>query len=256
MADKKFNFFESYHRALSCVPDSCYGRVVRGMALFAFEGIEPNFTNDIDNVAWELIRPILQHGMELSQVRAEVGKQGGERGKGVSRNVGNSYAKKENNNKSIANQKQNNSGKGKGIGKGVGIGNNNIEENKKENALPEYVSTDFADVLREWLSYKKERGEGYKQRGLKACYTRLLNLSANDPIKAREIVQQSIANNYSGLFKLKDNDYDNTNFRPNRRPTSAENIAAAQAAHIRAIADSISKATDRNGKVSSGFPFD
>lgn len=249
MADKKFNFFESYHRALSCVPDSCYGRVVRGMALFAFEGIEPNFTNDIDNVAWELIRPILQHGMELSQVRAEVGKQGGERGKGVSRNVGNSNAKKENNSKSKANQKQNNSGKGKGIGKGVGIGNNNIEENKKENALPEYVSTDFADVLREWLAYKKERGESYKPRGLKSCYSKLVTLSGSDPTRARAIIEQSMSNNYSGLFKLK-NDNDHNYFRSSPQ----DNIRAAQEQHLRQLAATLATAENGDRAVFGSLP--
>lgn len=246
--DKKFNFFESYHRALSRVPDSCYGRVVRGMALFAFEGIEPNFTNDIDNVAWELIRPILLRGMELSQIRAEAGKQGGERGKGVSRNVGNSNARKKNNSKSKANQKQNNNGIGNGIGNGNG---NIIKENKKEkqNVLPSYISPEFADIMTDWVQYKRERGQAYKPRGIKYCYSRLLNLSGNDPNKARRIIEQSIANNYSGLFQIKDNNNEN-----NYRNTAASNIAAAQQAHYRAIKESIAQATNGNGEVHASLP--
>ena len=104
MADNKYNFFESYHRALSRVPDDSYGRVVRAMSNYVFNGIEPNLTETLDLVAWELIKPILERGSELSQIRANAGRSGGLNGKGVSRNIGNENAKS--NAKSKANQKQ------------------------------------------------------------------------------------------------------------------------------------------------------
>ena len=121
--DNKFNFFESYHRALARLSDSSYGRLVRGMAKFIFDGKEPSFTKESEAVAWDLIRPILEKGQELSQIRAEAGKKGGENGKGKPRNIGNQHAVK-----TKANQIQNNNGKG--IGKGIGF-----EENikRKEN---------------------------------------------------------------------------------------------------------------------------
>lgn len=120
MAEKKYNFFESYHKALSRVPDDCYGRVVKAMSDYVFNGVEPNLTNTLDLVAWDLIKPILAKGEELSRIRANAGQAGGLHGKGVSRNIGNDYAKqKQNNSKSLANQKQNNSGEG--IGEGIGI---------------------------------------------------------------------------------------------------------------------------------------
>lgn len=70
----------------------------------------------------------------------------------------------------------------------------------------DFVSPVFLDVFTEWLSYKKERGQSYKsERSLKICYKQLLSLSNNDPEIARDVVEQSIGSNYSGLFKLKNN---------------------------------------------------
>ncbi len=118
--DKKYSFFESYHNALARVSDERYGRVVRAMSAFVFKQEEPSFSDDADWIVWELIRPILERGIELSKTRANAGASGGRKGKGVSRNKGNQNAAK-NTSESNANQKQNNS-KQKQINSGIGIG--------------------------------------------------------------------------------------------------------------------------------------
>ena len=46
MKDNKYSFFESYHKALSRVSDERYGRVVRAMSEFAFNGIVPDFEDN------------------------------------------------------------------------------------------------------------------------------------------------------------------------------------------------------------------
>lgn len=69
--DKKYTFFESYHRALLRVSDERYGRIVRAMSEYTFNQAEPSFTDDGDWIVWELIKPILQKGMNLSDVRRE-----------------------------------------------------------------------------------------------------------------------------------------------------------------------------------------
>ena len=123
MKDNKYSFFESYHKALSRVSDERYGRVVRAMSEFAFKGIAPSFADDADWIVWELVKPIIERGQEISEARAEAGRKGGSNGKGVTRNKGNRNAAKDES-KTIANnsnQKQNNSG----IGKGIGIGKDN-----------------------------------------------------------------------------------------------------------------------------------
>ena len=139
--DKKFSFFESYHRALQRVSDERYGRMVRAMSSFVFNDEKPNFSDDADWVVWELMRPILERGIEISKIRSEAGGNGGRRGKGVSRNNGNKNAvkvkkqkqnnskQKQNNSKQKQNnskQKQNNSGVGIEIGIGKDISDTNV----------------------------------------------------------------------------------------------------------------------------------
>ena len=69
-----------------------------------------------------------------------------------------------------------------------------------------FISFEFLDVFLLWLEYKKERREKYKSdRSVKACYDKLVRLSGNDANVANEIVNQSIANNWAGLFELKNN---------------------------------------------------
>lgn len=60
------------------------------------------------------------------------------------------------------------------------------------------------DAITKWLAYKKEKKQTYKPRGLETLKTKLLNLSNGDGKAAMLIVEQSMANNYSGLFPLKE----------------------------------------------------
>ena len=68
-----------------------------------------------------------------------------------------------------------------------------------------FVVDDFRATFEKWLNYKKERKETYKGAiSARQCYNRLLELSGNNAAIAEKIVNQSIANNYSGLFPLKE----------------------------------------------------
>lgn len=153
MKDNKYSFFESYHKALSRVSDERYGRVVRAMSEFAFKGIAPSFADDADWIVWELVKPIIERGQEISEARAEAGRKGGSNGKGVTRNKGNRNAAKDES-KTIANnsnQKQNNSG----IGIGIGIGkDNNKLTNVSIGRLPDDLLVSFEKF---WSMYDKKR---------------------------------------------------------------------------------------------------
>lgn len=80
----------------------------------------------------------------------------------------------------------------------------NNKKDKKELDLS-FVSIHFEDVFNKWLQYKKEKKQSYTQSGAEACYHKLIELSNNDPATAEKIVEQSMANNYQGLFSLKQN---------------------------------------------------
>lgn len=67
-----------------------------------------------------------------------------------------------------------------------------------------FIDAAFGNAMLEWLTFKKEIKKPYKTlSGIKKCYNQLLEYSNNDPIIAQKIVDQSIANNYQGIFPLK-----------------------------------------------------
>jgi hypothetical protein len=66
------------------------------------------------------------------------------------------------------------------------------------------INDEFLNVVNDWLEYKKSRRESYKnQKSIKAFIAKLKNLSGSDPQIARKIIEESMANNWAGIFELK-----------------------------------------------------
>lgn len=56
-----------------------------------------------------------------------------------------------------------------------------------------------------WLEYKKAKKQTYKtEQSLSLCRRNLIALSGGNPQVAMLVVEQSIANNWAGLFALKE----------------------------------------------------
>jgi hypothetical protein len=69
-----------------------------------------------------------------------------------------------------------------------------------------FVEDPYKEIFLQWIKYKRSRNEMYKTRdSLGACYRNLLALSINDPGEASKIIDQSMGNNWQGLFPLKTN---------------------------------------------------
>jgi len=84
--------------------------------------------------------------------------------------------------------------------------NNKILKNKEKSDVDlSFVADDFLPIVQDWLAYKKEKKQTYKQRGAKMFYSQLVNLSNNDAEIARLIIEQSMANNWAGIFALRNN---------------------------------------------------
>lgn len=84
------------------------------------------------------------------------------------------------------------------------------------------LNNEYTKVVSKWLEYKKSRGEKYKTTmSLKSLINQLAKFSASNPITADMIVEQSIANNWAGLFELKQNTTNNkpSVSRPDYSPT-------------------------------------
>lgn len=68
-----------------------------------------------------------------------------------------------------------------------------------------FVPAEMREPFKQWLEYKSGRKESYKtEKSIEACYKRLVKLSGNNPETASRIIEQSMANNWAGLFELKD----------------------------------------------------
>lgn len=89
---------------------------------------------------------------------------------------------------------------------------------KKEELDLFFVEEQYMEIFTYWLTYKKERGQPYKQTGAESCYRKLLELSGGNKQIMIAIIEQSISNNYQGLFPLKDNGNKTIN-NPQRNPS-------------------------------------
>jgi hypothetical protein len=73
---------------------------------------------------------------------------------------------------------------------------------RKVNKYP-FCKPAFTEALEIWLEYKKEKGQSYKSiKSVEVLYKNLIKLSNNNPEQAMLIVEQSIGNNWAGLFEL------------------------------------------------------
>jgi len=83
--------------------------------------------------------------------------------------------------------------------------NNKYNDNDKDKYKnKEYINLEFLEVFNKWMKYKSDRKESYKSEiSKKSFYNSLLKLSNNNPMLANEIIEQSISNNWAGIFELK-----------------------------------------------------
>ena len=61
----------------------------------------------------------------------------------------------------------------------------------------------FKSLILEWLKYKSEKGQSYKETGLKTFIKTFLKDCNSNLITARQMLDNSMSKNYAGLFPLK-----------------------------------------------------
>ena len=88
----------------------------------------------------------------------------------------------------------------------------NKEKEKKYSLEMSIVAPNMLQPVETWLAYKKEKGKMYKPIGFKNFYKKLCELSGNNPQLAMIIIEQSMANNYDGIFPLRNNNNINGNY--------------------------------------------
>lgn len=77
-----------------------------------------------------------------------------------------------------------------------------LTQNLKKDFLQEFEK--FNPIISQWLEYKSARRESYKtEQSIRAFAKKLKELSGDDVGIAQQIIDQSIANNWAGIFPLK-----------------------------------------------------
>jgi len=80
-----------------------------------------------------------------------------------------------------------------------------VNKPKKATLDLSVVAHDMIEPVETWLAYKKEKAQSYKPTGFKMFYKKLCELSGNNPQVAMAIIEQSMQNNYAGIFPLRNN---------------------------------------------------
>ena len=216
-----FVFYESWWEAIKNLPREIQGEVLTAIIEYGLTGETTESLKPVTKALLTLVKPQI----EANNQKFENGKRGGRKAKAEPDSGQTETGKEPNANQEETKAKPNvNQTQTKHEPKPNQTGTYNVicnneecnndiippkppkgrEAKKNEPNPPEYVSPEYAETFATWIEYKRDRRESYKSaKSLHAAYDKLLQLSDNDPQKAASIVQQSMANNWAGLFELK-----------------------------------------------------
>ena len=188
---KFVNFQTDRLKNVGLLSDAEAGKVLKMMAQYASSGSVPNDVPAVSAILFQAIQEDMVYFDTKYSKRCETNKRiAKERDEARKENERNTNVIRTLNERSL-NRKEK---------------IENRKDNKDKSLIEKTIS--FSDDARmneaitRWLAYKKERGQTYKPTGLKAFITRLGNLSGGNGEVALKIVEQSMANNYSGVFPL------------------------------------------------------
>ena len=70
-----------------------------------------------------------------------------------------------------------------------------------------YIKTEFLPIFNRWLIYKRDKKQSYKNEdSIEMAYNKLYDLANGNFENAVKLVEQSLANNWAGLFPLKEDE--------------------------------------------------
>lgn len=100
---------------------------------------------------------------------------------------------------------------------------NPLSEKAKPKLDLSFIADEFREDYMAWLDYRKKINKPFKiQQSLELNYKKALESSNNDPKVFKQIIEQSIANGWVGLFELKTNSNGTTSSNNSRGTARAE----------------------------------
>ena len=172
MIRESFCFYRSFYDAIKALPKKYQAQAIDAVLAYGLNGIEPTDADGVIQAIFALIRPQI----DANNKRYINGRKGAEHGNKGGRPKNEKRAQPKSKPKSDAVAK----------------------------VLEEIPDGKAREVVERWLDYKRSIGNTYKTvQGVKAMIEKLNDLSGGNVEIAGAIVEQSIANNWKGLFELK-----------------------------------------------------
>ena len=208
MTKDSFIFYTEYREAVECMTDAQAGALLKALIAYS-DGKKPVIKDQTVNIVFLTIKPRIDRDREkwikTVTARSEAGKQGGAP-------RGNSNASKQ---AKTNKNKQNQTKQTKQAVSDTDTVTDTVLRREETRArtretpaemfdrliVGRAVGHEIADVLRdEWLPYKQERREPYKETGMKTLITQAVNASARcGPSAVVELIRSSIASGYKGI---------------------------------------------------------
>lgn len=172
MKRDSFCFYRSFYDAINALPKKYQAQAIDAVLAYGLDGVEPTDADGVIQAIFALIRPQI----DANNKRYTNGRKGAEHGKKGGRPKQEQAPKPQSKPKPDAISK----------------------------VLDEIPDGNAREVIVRWLDYKRSIGNTYRTaQGVRAMIKKLNDLSGGDVEVARAIVEQSIANNWKGLFELK-----------------------------------------------------
>ena len=173
-------FYRSFYDAIKALPKKYKAQAIDAVLAYGLDGIEPTDSDGVIQAIFAIIRPQI----DANNMRYINGKKGAEHGNKGGR------PKKEK--QATPKPKQ--------------------KADAVTKVLDEIPDEKAREVVERWLDYKRSIGNTYKTaQGVMAMIKKLNDLSGGNVEVAGAIVEQSIANNWKGLFELKKQKKNGTN---------------------------------------------
>lgn len=166
----QFTMYRSYVEAAELMTSANAGKFLLALCRYALDGEEPGSLPKEAASAFKLVRPLLEKGRK----KAAAGKAGGE------------CRPSENSKTAEATQR-----------------NEAKKPAKKAVDMPDlsWASTRIQEAINQWITYKKEKGQGYKPTGLKSLVAQIRNkVETHGEVAVIQIIEQSMAANWQGII--------------------------------------------------------
>lgn len=170
MERNSFCFYRSFYDAIKALPKKYQAQALDAVLAYGLDGVEPNDADGVIQAIFALIRPQI----DANNKRYTNGRKGAEHGAKGGRPKQEPKPQPKPKNDAIS------------------------------KVIDEIPDSKARDVVVRWLDYKRSIGNTYRTaQGVRAMIKQLNDLSGGSVEVAGAIVEQSIANNWKGLFELK-----------------------------------------------------